>query len=197
MEPLRVLIAEDETLIAVSLTRMLENIGHHVIGRARTGREAVEKALDLSPDMVLMDIKMDDMDGLEASRRILEQRPLPIVILTAFSQEDLIERANQSGVSAYLVKPVSESDLLPALILALSRFLQLQTLQQEVGNLKEALRSRKLIEQAKGILMDKEGISEAEAFRRIQAQSRNGNIPMVKLAEEIITASGVIGGRKQ
>jgi len=196
MGSLKILIAEDETLITISITKMLENIGHTVVGRARTGKEAVEKALELSPDLVLMDIKMDDMDGLEASRQILALKPLPIVILTAFSQEDLIEKANEIGVSAYLVKPVSESDLLPVLVLARSRFKQLQTLQQEVGDLKEALRTRKLVEQAKGILMDKERITEAEAFKRIQQQSRNRNIPMGKLAEAIITASDLLGEKK-
>lgn len=196
MESLKILIAEDETLITVSITKMLENIGHTVVGRARTGKEAVEKALELVPDLVLMDIKMEDMDGLEASRQILARKPLPIVILTAFSQEDLIEQANEIGVSAYLVKPVSESDLLPVLVLARSRFKQFQALQQEVGDLKEALRTRKLIEQAKGILMQKEGITEADAFKRIQQQSRNRNIPMARLAEAIITASDLLGDKK-
>ncbi len=196
MESLKILIAEDETLITVSITKMLENIGHTVVGRARTGKEAVEKALELLPDLVLMDIKMEDMDGLEASRQILARKPLPIVILTAFSQEDLIEQANEIGVSAYLVKPVSESDLLPVLVLARSRFKQFQALQQEVGDLKEALRTRKLIEQAKGILMQKEGITEADAFKRIQQQSRNRNIPMARLAEAIITASDLLGDKK-
>jgi AmiR/NasT family two-component response regulator len=197
MESLKILIADDETLITMSLSTMLENIGHRMIARARTGQEAVEKAKELSPDLILMDIKMEDMDGLEASRQILAQQPIPIIILTAYSQMDLIEKADAVGVSGYLVKPVSENDLLPAITLARSRFKQLRTLEHEVGGLKEALKARKLIEQAKGILMEKEGIPEAEAFRRIQQQSRNQNIPMAKLAEAIITASKLLGGTKR
>lgn len=197
MESLKILIADDETLITMSLSTMLQNIGHRMIARARTGQEAVEKAKELSPDLILMDIKMEDMDGLEASRQILAQQPVPIIILTAYSQMDLIEKADAAGVSGYLVKPVSENDLLPAITLARSRFKQLRTLEHEVGGLKEALQARKLIEQAKGILMEKEGIPEAEAFKRIQQQSRNQNIPMAKLAEAIITASKLLGGNKR
>lgn len=196
MESLKILIADDETLIAMSLTTMLQNIGHRVVARARSGQEAVEKAREFSPDLILMDIKMNDMDGLEASRRILSEKPAPIVILTAFSQEDLIEQADAIGVSGYLVKPVSENDLLPAITLARSRFMQLRSLETEIGDLKETLRSRKLVEQAKGILMEKESLTEAEAFNRIQQQSRNQNIPMVKLAEAIITAGKLLGGKK-
>ncbi len=196
MESLRVLIADDETLITMSLSSMLENIGCRVAARARSGREAVQKALELSPDLILMDIKMDDMDGFEASRQILAERPVPIVILTAFSQPDLIEKADSVGVSGYLVKPVSESDLLPAITLACSRFKQFKALEQEVGDLKETVRTRKLVEQAKGLLMQQEGITEDVAFKRIHQQSRNENIPMAKLAEAIITASKVLGSKK-
>jgi two-component system, response regulator PdtaR len=195
-ESLKILIADDETLIAMSLTTMLQNIGHRVVARARSGQEAVEKAREFSPDLVLMDIKMNDMDGLEASKRILAEKPVPIVILTAFSQKDLIEQADALGVSGYLVKPVSENDLLPAITLARSRFVQLRALETEVGDLKEALRSRKLVEQAKGLLMEKEGLTEAEAFKRIQQQSRNQNIPMARLAEAIITAGNLLSGKK-
>ena len=195
-ESLKILIADDETLIAMSLTTMLQNIGHRVVARARSGQEAVEKAREISPDLVLMDIKMNDMDGLEASKRILAEKPVPIVILTAFSQKDLIEQADAIGVSGYLVKPVSENDLLPAITLARSRFVQLRALETEVGDLKEALRSRKLVEQAKGILMEKEGLTEAEAFKRIQQQSRNQNIPMARLAEAIITAGNLLSGKR-
>jgi two-component system, response regulator PdtaR len=195
-ESLKILIADDETLIAMSLTTMLQNIGHRIVARARSGQEAVEKAREFSPDLVLMDIKMNDMDGLEASKRILAEKPVPIVILTAFSQRDLIEQADAIGVSGYLVKPVSENDLLPAITLARSRFVQLRALETEVGDLKEALRSRKLVEQAKGILMEKEGLTEAEAFKRIQQQSRNQNIPMARLAEAVITAGKLLSGKK-
>ncbi len=196
MESLRILIADDETLITMSLSTMLNNVGHQVVGRARSGEEAIEMAKKLKPDIILMDIRMGDMDGIEASRRILSERAVPIIILTAFSQADLIDRADAIGVSGYLVKPVTENDLLPAIAIARSRFKQLKELEKEVGDLKEALRARKLIEQAKGILMEKEGITEAEAYRRIQQQSRNQNIPMSKLAEAIITTQKLLSGKK-
>lgn len=197
MESLRILIADDETLITMSLSTMLNNVGHQVVGRARSGEEAVEMARKLNPDLILMDIRMGDMDGIEASRRILSERPVPIIILTAFSQADLIDRADAVGVSGYLVKPVTENDLLPAIAIARSRFRQLKDLEKEVGDLKEALRARKLIEQAKGILMEKEGLTEAEAYRRIQQQSRNQNIPMSKLAEAIITTQKLMSGKRR
>lgn len=197
MEPLNILIADDETIITMSLTSMLQNIGCRVVGRARSGQEAVDMAKDISPDLIIMDIKMNDMDGLEASKRILAEHPVPIIILTAFSQADLIEKADAIGVSGYLVKPVTENDLLPAISLARSRFKQFRDLQREVGDLKEAIQTRKLIEQAKGILMEQEGISEAEAFKRIQQQSRNQNVPMAKLAEALIMSSKVLGGKKK
>lgn len=196
MESLRILIADDETLITMSLSTMLQNMGHQVVGRVRSGEDAVEAARKVSPDLILMDIRMGDMDGIEASRRILSERSVPIIILTAFSNGDLIERADAVGVSGYIVKPVTENDLLPAITIARSRFRQLKDLEREVGNLKEALRARKLIEQAKGILMEKEGITESEAYRRIQQQSRNQNIPMVKLAEAIIATDKLISGKR-
>ncbi len=196
MERLRLLIADDDTLVSSGLAAMLRNIGHTVVDCACSGREAVEKAGRLSPDLVIMDIKMDDMDGLEASKRILEQQPLPIVILTAFSEAEFIELADDIGVSGYMVKPFTQSDLQPALTLARSRFKQLQALKREVGDLKEMIRTRKLVEQAKGLLMEKEGITEADAFRRIQQMSRNQNIAMAKLAEAIIMTSRVMSGRR-
>lgn len=195
MESLRILIADDETLITMSLSTMLQNMGHQVVGRVRSGEDAVEAARKVSPDLILMDIRMGDMDGIEASKRILLERSVPIIILTAFSNGDLIERADAVGVSGYIVKPVTENDLLPAITIARSRFRQFKDLEREVGNLKEALRARKLIEQAKGILMEKEGTTESEAYRRIQQQSRNQNIPMVKLAEAIIATDKLISGK--
>lgn len=186
MERLRILIADDDRNISSGLAAMLENLGHFVAACAYNGTEAVEKTCKLSPDLVIMDIKMPEMDGIEASKRILEQQSLPIVILSAFSHPELIERADEAGVAGYMVKPFSQSEIQPALTLARSRFKQLQALKQEVGDLKETIRSRKLIEQAKGLLMEREGLSEAEAFRRIQCMSRNKNIAMVKIAEAII-----------
>lgn len=190
--PLKVLVADDETIIAMGIETTLAKMGHAVVGRARTGGEAVAKAVELSPDLVIMDVKMPDMDGIEASRRILAHRAVPIVILSAYSDSDLIERADAVGVSNYLVKPVTEADLRPALTLAISRFRQLHALEEEVGSLKEALRTRKLVERAKGILMDRKGLSEADAFKTLQQMSRNQNIPMAKLAESILAAHSLL-----
>lgn len=192
METLRILIAEDEAVISMSLASMLKRLGHMVIGRAKNGREAVEKVKELDPDIILMDIKMPDMDGFEAAKDILSIKQIPIIILTAYSQPDFIERADSIGVSSYLVKPVTEKDLLPAIRLAFSRFKELQSLQNEIGDLKESLRVRKVIEKAKGIIMEREGVTEAEAFRRIQKQSRDSNVPMVKIAESIIIAGRIL-----
>lgn len=186
MEHLRILIADDDTGVSSGLAGMLENIGHSVVDCACSGAEAVEKALSLSPDLVLMDIKMDDMDGLEASKRILEKRLLPIVILSAYSEPDMIKQADAIGVSGYLVKPFSQNGLQPALTLAWSRFQHIHALKKEIGDLQETLKSRKLIERAKGMLMEREGITEVTAFRRIQDMSRNQNIAMARLAEAII-----------
>lgn len=189
---LKVLIAEDEAIISMSLAAMLKRLGHHVVGRAKDGKEAIRKVKELEPDIVLMDIKMPNMDGLEAAKEILSIKQIPIIVLTAYSQPDLIEKADSIGVSYYLVKPVTEKDLMPGLRLAVSRFKELQTLQKEVGDLKEALRARKLIEQAKGLIMEREGLTETQAFRKIQKLSRDSNIHMKKIAESIIIASRIL-----
>lgn len=189
---LKVLIAEDEAVISMSIAAIIKRLGHHVIGKAKDGREAVRMARELEPDIILMDIKMPDIDGLEAAKEILSIKQIPIIILTAYSQPELIEKADSAGISYYLVKPVTEKDLMPGIRLAVSRFKELQALQKEVGNLKEALRARKLIEQAKGLIMEREGITETEAFKRIQRQSRDSNIPMAKIAESIIIASRIL-----
>ncbi len=196
METLRILIADDETPISSCLSEMLRNLGHTVVAQASGGRDAVEKTSSFFPDLVIMDIKMDDMDGLEASKLILEEKPLPIVILTAFSDSKLIKQADAIGVSGYLIKPFTQNDLEPSITLARSRFKQLQELKREVVELRETIRSRKLIEQAKGLLMEKEGVTEAEAFNCIQQLSRNQNIPMVKIAEAVIMTSRVMKDKK-
>lgn len=195
MEPLKILIADDEPLVTSSLTALLERMGHRIIASVKTGIEAVDRVRELSPDLIFMDIHMEGINGLEASRRILSHRAVPIIIITGRSDEEVVEEADAVGVSGYLVKPIKDKDLVPAIRLACSRFRQLKELEREVGDLKEALRTRKLVEQAKGILMEKEGLTEAEAFRRIQQQSRNQNITMAKLAEAIITAGKVMGSR--
>lgn len=192
MERLRILIADDDPWVSSGLSGMLHNLGHEVIASAAGGIEAVEKTSQYSPDLIIMDIRMNDMDGIEASRRILSTRPLPILILTAFGHQHLVEQAEAIGVSGYMLKPFRQNDLEPALALACCRFKQLQALKKEIGDLQQGLKARKLIEQAKGLLMEREAISEPEAFKRIQKMSRDQNIPMVKLAEAIVLTGTVL-----
>lgn len=192
MDPLRILLAEDEAIIAMGINAILQRLGFLVAARVKNGQEAVRKVRELRPDLAILDIKMPGMDGLEAARQILAERPIPIIILTAFSERQLVAEADQIGVASYLVKPVAEEDLLPAITLAVSRFQQLQDLRAEVGDLKEALKARKVIEKAKGILMQRQGLTEEEAYRRLQKQSRDRNIPMVQLAEAILTAEEIL-----
>jgi len=184
----RIVIADDESIIRMDLKEMLTNLGYLVIGEAGDGRSAVSLARELRPDLVIMDIKMPDMDGIEAARILTEEEIAPVILLTAYSQRELIEGAKEAGVVAYLVKPFRESDLAPAIEVALARFKEFQDLKKEVGDRKEALETRKLVERAKGILMDTQGLSEAEAFRRIQKMSMNTRKPMKEVAEAIILA---------
>ncbi len=183
---LRVLVAEDETIIRLDLRAMLEQAGYEVCGEARDGIEAVELARTLQPDVAIMDVKMPRLDGIEAARRILEERPLPIVIVTAYGQEELVSRAVEAGVFGYLVKPFREQDLLPAIHTARARHLELQALREEAESLTEALAARKSIERAKGLLMAKEGIAEDEAFDRLRRASQISGRPLKVVAEALI-----------
>jgi response regulator NasT len=192
MDRLRILIADDDQWVSSGLSGMLGNLGHDVIACATGGMEAVEKTQHSSPDLIFMDIRMDDMGGLEASRRILSQRPLPILIMTAHSDRQFVAQAETIGVSGFMVKPFRQNDLEPAIILALSRFKQMQALKKEIDELQESLKARKIIEQAKGLLMEREAISEPQAFNRIQKMSRDRNIPMAKLAEAIVLAGTML-----
>jgi len=192
MEPLRILIADDESIRLLSLRGQLNALGHRVIAEASTGEEAVALAAQWRPDLAILDIKMPLMDGIEAAERITQARPIPIILLTAYSETQLVERAAQANISAYLMKPVSEEDLLPAITLALARFKQFQTLRQEVADLREALEARKLIEKAKGILMRRLNLTEDEAFRRLQRQSQEGNRKLAQVAEAIIVADQML-----
>src|SRR2546427_4633870 len=164
----RVLIAEDEALIRLDLAEMLVEEGYDVVGEAGDGENAVRLAEELRPDLVILDIKMPIMDGLAAAEKIADARIAPVVILTAFSQRELVERARQAGAMAYLVKPFAKHDLVPAIELAVSRFAELQALENEVAGLNDRLETRKVVERAKGLLMSKQGLSEPEAFRWIQ-----------------------------
>ncbi len=188
MERTRVIIADDESIIRMDLREMLTNLGYLVVGEAGDGRSAVNQARELRPDVVIMDVKMPDVDGIEAARILTQERIAPVVLLTAFSQRDLVERAKEAGVVGYLVKPFRETDLGPAIEVALARFSEFRTLEREIADLKETLETRKLVDRAKGILMDSQGLTESEAFRKIQKMSMNTRKPMKDIAEAIILA---------
>jgi response regulator NasT len=192
MDALRILIADDESLRVMSLKGQLEALGHKVIAEASNGKEAVRLADELRPDLAILDIRMPEMDGIEAAEKITTERPIPIILLTAYSERELAERAATANVSAYLMKPVSEQDLLPAIALAVSRFKEFQSLHQEVDDLRDALMTRKLVERAKGILMRRLGLSEEDAFRRMQRRSQSENKRLGEIAEAIITADGML-----
>jgi response regulator NasT len=175
----------------MDLREMLTNLGYLVVGDVGDGRSAVNLAKELRPDIVIMDIKMPDMDGIEAAKILTEERVAPVLLLSAYSQQDLVQRAREAGVAGYLVKPFRETDLTPAIEVALARFSEFRSLEREVGDLRETLETRKLVEQAKGILMDTQGLNESEAFRKIQKMSMNNRKPMKAVAEAIILAHQV------
>jgi AmiR/NasT family two-component response regulator len=183
---MRVLIAEDETIIRLDVRALLERAGHEVVAEARDGEEAVRLAAETRPDLIVMDVRMPHLDGIEAARRIVAADPVPIVMLTAYAEGDLVARASDAGAFAYLVKPFREVDLLPAIDTARARFDELDALRAETASLQEALASRKAVERAKGILMRTEGIDEAEAFRRIRAASQRTGRSMREVAEALI-----------
>lgn len=188
-ERTRLIIADDESLVRTDLREALTELGYLVVGEVGDGQSAVNMARELEPDVVVMDIKMPGLDGIDAARILTQEKIAPVVLLTAYSQSDLIERATEAGVVGYLVKPFRETDLPPAIELAKARFGEFRALEQEVDNLAEALETRKKVERAKGILMDKQNLSESEAFRRIQKMSMNTRRPMKEVAEAIILAN--------
>jgi response regulator NasT len=183
---MRLLIAEDETIIRLDLRELLERAGFEICAEARDGLEAVELARKELPDLAILDVKMPHLDGIEAARRILEERPIPIVILTAYGQQELIAKAVEAGVYGYLVKPFRETDLLPAIETARARHAELVALREEADSLAEALAARKLVERAKGLLMEKEKLSEQDAYARLRKASQLSGKPIRVVAEALI-----------
>lgn len=187
---MRVLVAEDETIIRMDLCALIERAGHEVVGEARDGSEAVGLAERVRPDLVVMDVKMPHLDGIEAARRILATRPVPIVMLTAYASQDLVDRAAEVGVFGYLVKPFREGDLVPAIATARARFIELEALRSEAASLADALATRKVLERAKGILMARDGLTEQQAFERIRKASQISGRPMRVIAEALLATFG-------
>jgi two-component system, response regulator PdtaR len=185
---LRILVAEDETIIRLDLKEILERAGFDVCAEARDGEEAVALARAEQPDLAVLDVKMPRLDGIEAARCILAERPIPIVMLTAYGQDELVARAVEAGVFGYLVKPFRESDLLPAIQAAKARHAELESLREEAESLTEALLTRKVVERAKGLLMERDGLSEQDAFTRLQRASQVSGRPMKVVAEALIAA---------
>ena len=188
--PRRVLIAEDEALIRLDLAEMLRDEGYAVVGEAGDGQEAVDLAESLRPDLVIMDVKMPRRDGIDAAAEIAAKRIAPVVLLTAFSQRDLVEKARDAGAMAYLVKPFSISDLMPAIEVAMSRFREIAALEREVADLGERLETRKLVERAKGLLQAKHAMTEPEAFTWMQRAAMDRRTSMKRVAEVVLESVG-------
>jgi AmiR/NasT family two-component response regulator len=194
IERIRVLIAEDEALIRLDLKEMLEEEGYEVVAEAGDGQQAVDRARELAPDLAILDIQMPVLDGLSAAEQIGGARIAPVIVLTAFSQRELVERARDAGAMAYLVKPFSKNDLVPAIEVARARFAETSALDSEVRTLEERLATRQVVEKAKGKLMAEQGLTEAEAFRWIQRTAMSRRTSMKTLAEEILTPDGTPEG---
>jgi AmiR/NasT family two-component response regulator len=182
----RVVIAEDEAIIRLDLREMLEEEGYAVVAEASDGETAVRLAGEHRPDLVILDVKMPVLDGISAAERIVSERTAPVLMLTAFSQRELVERARDAGAMAYLVKPFTRADLVPAIELAVSRHEEMAALEKEVGSLTERLETRKLVERAKGVLQQRLGLTEPQAFRFIQKASMDRRLSMRELAESVI-----------
>ncbi|MDF0528641.1 response regulator [Tsukamurella sp. 8F] len=186
----RVLVAEDEAIIRLDLVEMLREEGYDVVAEAENGQVAVEKATELRPDLVIMDVKMPVRNGLDAATEIARERIAPVVMLTAFSQREFVEKAREAGAMAYLVKPFTKSDLVPAIEIAVSRFGELQQLEREVTDLTERLETRKLVDRAKGLLMAKQNLTEPDAFRWIQRTAMDRRTSMKTIAHVVIDTLG-------
>ena len=190
----RVVVAEDEAVIRLDIVEMLREVGYDVVGEAADGESAIRLAEELRPDLVVMDIKMPVLDGISAAERIAKARIAPVVLLTAFSQKELVERARDAGAMAYVVKPFSANDLLPALEIALSRHAEITALESEISDLTDRFETRKLVERAKGLLISSMGLTEPEAFRWIQKTSMDRRLTMREVVETVLNQ---IGSAKQ
>jgi AmiR/NasT family two-component response regulator len=186
MPATRVVIADDESIIRMDLREMLTSMGYQVVGEASDGQTAINLARQTRPDLVIMDIRMPDLDGIAAARILTREKIAPVLLLTAYSQQELVDGAKEAGVVGYLVKPFREPDLKPAIEIALQRYREFRALEKEVSSLAEQLETRKLVDRAKGILMDRHGLKEAEAYSRMQKLSMNSRKSMREIAEAIL-----------
>lgn len=182
----RILIADDESLIRLDLREMLVELGYDIVGEAGDGRSALDLARKLRPDLVIMDIRMPGVDGITAAEELTRERIAPVVLLTAYSDQGLVERAKDAGVVGYVVKPFRQTELMPVIELSLTRFEEFRSLEREIGDLKEALETRKLVERAKGVLMEVHGLRESEAFHRIRKTSMDTRKSMKEVAEAVL-----------
>ncbi len=195
--PLKIVVADDELDMRDYFQKILPLLGYQVIGAARTGLELVEICAQAHPDLVITDIKMPDMDGIDAASRLYRQSPVPVILVSAYHDAEFIRRAEADHVMAYLVKPIKQSDLIPAIRLAMHRFEQFEALRLEATNLKQALEDRKIIEKAKGILMKKASLDEPSAFRRLQKLASDKNRKLIEIAQMILTAEEALGAGGQ
>ncbi|MBX0329089.1 response regulator [Oscillochloris sp. ZM17-4] len=189
----RILIVEDNDLVSLTLEEQLKGLGYDVIGIARNGAEAITLANRLKPDLIMMDIRMPEMEGTEAAARIRDQMPVPIIMLTAYADKETVRKAEAAGALAYLVKPVNENELPPAINIALARFREIQGLRSHVDELEDSLEARKLIERAKGILMQRLGLNERDAYERLRQRARDKRAKMKDIAQAIIEAEELLG----
>jgi response regulator NasT len=190
-QQLRLVIADDESIIRMNLKETLVGLGYLVVGEAGDGVSVINLARELRPDLVVMDIKMPKLDGIQAAKVLTEERIAPVLLLTAYSDRELVDRARDAGVVSYIVKPFRDGELLPAIEIALARYAEFREMDKEINNLKESLETRKLVDRAKGVLMDTQGLKEQEAFRKIQQLSMNSRKSMREVAQAILLTAQI------